>query len=190
MKIIQPCFHYAQHWTDDIKSLKRISTASWNSRSLGKLLEFYLRSKRFLETSRSNSHGNCCGSALWAPFSTLCDLSSPFAHIVTGSLRVTVLVSRRLQDLFRYPYSRAFPSPHFTTISIVLLPNLPFYRPPDFLLLFYLRSKRFLETSRSNSHGNSLNFAKILAKWPSRIVNFMDFLLLVSLRLFLFCFHP
>ena len=41
----------------------------------------------------------------------------------------------RLLGPFLYPYSRAFPPPHLTIISTILLPNLPFYRPPDSLLV-------------------------------------------------------
>ena len=52
---------------------------------------------------------------------------------LTFSSRVIALVSRRLQDLLLYPYSRAVPLSHLTTISIILLPNLPFYRLRDSL---------------------------------------------------------
>ena len=40
----------------------------------------------------------------------------------------------RLLGPFLYPYSRAFPLPHLTIISTILLPDLPFYRPPDSLI--------------------------------------------------------
>ena len=43
----------------------------------------------------------------------------------------------RLLGPFLYPYSRAFPLPHLTIISTILLPDLPFYRPPDSLLLYF-----------------------------------------------------
>ena len=64
-------------------------------------------------------------------------LSSLFAHTVTGSSRVTVLgLSRLLGPFLNFsiltlgPFHR-----HTLLLSTILLPNLPFYRPPDSLLV-------------------------------------------------------
>ena len=73
------------------------------------------------------------------PFSTLCDLSSPYAHTVTGSLRVTVLGISRLQDLFAI-HTLGYFHPHI--LLLYLLYCYLIYRSIRRLTLYYFRERK------------------------------------------------